>query len=169
MVDKIQFEMMARYNQWMNRKIYAVCAEVPDDDRTKDMGAFFKSIHATLNHLLYGDKAWMGRFTGNPFLTDNMGVDLYSDFEELRKEREKMDQQIIEWSQTLTPEWLDSEMTYTSKVDNKSRTMPNWAAVTQLFNHQTHHRGQITTLIKQLGKDPGPTDVPWLPEFNNND
>jgi uncharacterized damage-inducible protein DinB len=47
--------------------------------------------------------------------------------------------------------------------------MPNWAAVTQLFNHQTHHRGQITTLIKQLGKDPGPTDVPWLPEFNNND
>jgi uncharacterized damage-inducible protein DinB len=98
-----------------------------------------------------------------------MGVDLYSDFEELRKEREKMDQQIIEWSKTLTPEWLDSEMTYTSKVDNKSRTMPNWAAVTQLFNHQTHHRGQITTLIKQLGKDPGPTDVPWLPEFNNND
>lgn len=169
MIDKIQFEMMARYNQWMNGKLYAVCAEIPDNDRKKDMGAFFKSIHATLNHILYGDKAWMGRFTGNPCTTDNMGIDLYSDFNELREEREKMDQQIIEWSKTLTREWLESEMTYTSKVDNKPRTMPNWAAVSQLFNHQTHHRGQITTLIRQLGKDPGPTDIPWLPEFNNHD
>lgn len=166
MVDKTQFEMMARYNQWMNGKIYAVCAEIPDNDRKKDMGAFFKSIHATLNHLLYGDKAWMGRFTGHPFLTDNMGIDLYENFDELRKEREKMDQQIIEWSKTLTPEWLHSELKFTSKVDGKTRVMPHWAAVSQMFNHETHHRGQITTLLKQLGKDPGPTDIPWLPEFN---
>ena len=76
----------------------------------------------------------MGRFTGNPFSTENMGVDLYTDFDELRKEREKMDQEIIEWSKTLQPDWLNSEITFTSKVDNKTRVMPRWAAVTQMFN-----------------------------------
>ena len=166
MVDKTQFELMARYNQWMNQNLYAVCSEIPDADRKKDMGAFFKSIHSTLNHIMYADKAWMGRFTGKSVGGLKMGVDIYSDFDELRKEREKMDQEIIEWTRNLDPDWLGSELKFTSKVDGITRIMPYWAAVSQLFNHQTHHRGQLTTLIKQLGIDPGNTDIPWMPEFN---
>lgn len=166
MIDSTQFEMMARYNQWMNLKIYEVCAQIPDTDRKKDMGALFKSTHGTLNHLLYGDKAWMGRFTGKSIENLKMGVDIYSDFIKLRQERKRMDQEIIKWSKSLTPEWLDLNLTFTSKVDGNTRTMPRWAAVIQLFNHQTHHRGQLTTLIKQLGYEPGITDIPWLPEFN---
>jgi uncharacterized damage-inducible protein DinB len=61
------FQLMAQYNRWMNQKLYAVCAEIPDAERKRDLGALFKSIHGTLNHLLYGDKALMGRFVGEPF------------------------------------------------------------------------------------------------------
>ena len=167
MIDKTQFELMARYNQWMNTKLFAVCAEIPDADRKKDMGAFFKSIHGTLNHLLYGDKSWMGRFKGKSIDGLKMGVDLYSDFEELRQEREKTDLEIIDWSKNLEDNWLNGDFEFTSKVDGITRNIPAWAVVTQMFNHQTHHRGQLTTLIKQLGHEPGITDIPWLPEFNN--
>lgn len=60
MYDGDQNRLMAQYNRWMNRKLYAVCTEIPDEQRRKDLGAFFKSIHGTLNHRLYADKAWMG-------------------------------------------------------------------------------------------------------------
>lgn len=167
-MDKRHFEMLARYNQWMNRKLYAVCADIPDTDRKKDMGAFFKSIHGTLNHLLYGDIVWMKRFTGQSIDGISMGDKLYSAFDEMRRAREQMDREIVDWTATLEADWLEKDFEFTSKIDNKPRSMPAWAAVTHLFNHQTHHRGQLTTLIKQLGYEPGVTDIPWLPEFNQS-
>lgn len=159
------FQLMARYNQWMNDKLYQVCAEIPDEARKQDLGAFFKSIHGTLNHLLYGDKAWMGRFTGHPFHVNIIGQDLYQDFEQLWAARQVTDQEILEWSHKLVPEWLETPFQYTSNVDNKTRRLPTWILVMHMFNHQTHHRGQVTTLIKQLGREPGITDLPWLPDF----
>jgi len=159
------YQMMAQYNRWMNRKLYATCAAIPDAERKKDLGAFFRSLHSTLNHLLYGDKAWMGRFLSDPFKGVN-GQDLYADFGELRREREKTDDLILEWSGRLDTDWLNRPFTYKSGIDGKTRTLPAWALVTHMFNHQTHHRGQATTLIKQLGRDPGVTDIPWLPELD---
>lgn len=106
MYDGNYYQLMAEYNCWMNQNIYSVCAEIPDEKRKQDLGAFFKSIHGTLNHLLYGDKAWMGRFTNNPFLVTAIAPELYANFDELRAEREKMDRQILEWSMTLDSEWL---------------------------------------------------------------
>ena len=157
---------MARYNQWMNQKLYTVCAEIPDADRKKDMGAFFESIHGTLDHLLWGDKAWMARFADQPFPAVGIGEELYSDFDTLRREREKMDEEIIAWTKTLSSEWFDSMFAFVSKSDGKHHELPTWSAVTHMFNHQTHHRGQLTTLINQLGYKPGVTDIPWMPEFN---
>jgi len=159
------FQLMGRYNQWMNEKLYQVCADIPDEDRKKDLGAFFKSIHGTLNHILYGDKAWMGRFIERLFQMTVIGQELYQDFEELRAERKATDQHIMKWTQDLDPDWLESQFEYTSNVDGKTRVLPIWVLVTHMFNHQTHHRGQVTTLIKQFGRDPGITDLPWLPEF----
>ena len=158
------YETMAEYNQWMNQKLYAICAEIPDEKRKENLGAFFKSIHGILNHLLYGDRAWMGRFSGQPF-AGKIGQELYSNFDVLRQERELMDIQIIEWSKQLSPEWLDQTFEYTSNVDGKTRILPTWVLVTHMFNHQTHHRGQLTTLLSQLGYDPGITDLPWLPSL----
>ncbi len=159
------FELMARYNQWMNDKLYQVCAAIPDEERKQDLGAFFKSIHGTLNHLLYGDQAWMGRFTQKPFQVTAIGQELYADFAALQAERIVTDQQILDWSRKLSPEWLASSFEYRSNVDGKTRVLPAWILVTHMFNHQTHHRGQVTTLIKQLGYEPGITDLPWLPDF----
>jgi uncharacterized damage-inducible protein DinB len=166
MYDGSYYQLMAEYNCWMNQSLYSVCSEIPDEKRKQDLGAFFKSIHGTLNHLLYGDKAWMGRFTNNLFSVAAIGQELYADFEELRVEREKMDQQILEWSMKLDPVWLRQPFEYTSNVDGKHRVLPASILVTHMFNHQTHHRGQITTLIKQLGYEPGVTDIPWLPALN---
>ena len=161
-IDRTYCETMASYNHWMNQKIYAICAEISDEKRKQDRGAFFKSIHGTLNHLLYGDLAWMGRFTEQPF-HHKLGQELHSDFDQLRCQREIVDQQIINWTKTLSSEWLAQSFTYTSKVDGQTYVLPAWSLVTHLFNHQTHHRGQLTTLLSQLGYDPGVTDLPWLP------
>jgi uncharacterized damage-inducible protein DinB len=163
------YQLMAEYNDWMNQNIYLVCSEIPDEQRKQDLGAFFKSIHGTLNHLLYGDKAWMGRFTNNPFVVTTIGQELYGDFDALRVERKIVDQQILEWAQNLDPVWLHQPFEYTSNVDKKQRVLPTWVLVTHMFNHQTHHRGQLTTLIKQLGYEPGVTDIPWLPTVSRVD
>lgn len=164
MLPTAHYTLMARYNRWMNEKLYAICADIPDAERKKDRGAFFKSIHGTLNHLLFGDTVWMGRFQNrNP--PTRIIDEMYADFGELRAAREVMDARIIEWTQTLSPVWLAAPFSFTSNVDYKTRTLPAWALVAQLFNHQTHHRGQLTTLLSQYGIDPGVTDVPFMPEF----
>jgi uncharacterized damage-inducible protein DinB len=155
------YTMMANYNEWMNQKLYALCTDLPDTDRTSDRGAFFKSIHGTLNHILIGDLMWLGRFTQQPF-AGKVSDELYSDFSQLRAERAKLDRTIVTWAQNLTPDWLEQNLTYTSGIDGKTRTLPHWLLVTQMFNHQTHHRGQLTTLLSQMKFNPGVTDIPWM-------
>lgn len=156
---------MAQYNQWMNQNLYAICAEISDAERKRDRGAFFKSIHGTLNHLLYGDRAWMGRFTKQPFAVSTIGQELYKDFDELRHERQLTDAAIVHWANEIQASWLEQPFRYTSNVDQQTRVLPTWVLVTHLFNHQTHHRGQLTTLLSQMGCDPGITDLPWLPNL----
>jgi uncharacterized damage-inducible protein DinB len=157
------YTVMANYNEWMNQKLYSLCADLPDTERKLNRGAFFKSIHGTLNHILIGDLIWLGRFTQQPF-AGKVSDELYSDFSELRAEREKLDRTIVTWAQNLTPDWLEQNLTYISGIDNKTRTLPHWLLVTHMFNHQTHHRGQLTTLLSQMGIDPGVTDIPWMLE-----
>jgi uncharacterized damage-inducible protein DinB len=158
------YALMARYNRWMNEKLYAICADLSDETRKQDRGAFFKSIHGTLNHLLFGDLVWMARFQQHE-VPNRIIDELHADFGELRAARGAMDARILDWSATLSPQWLAAPFTFTSNVDRKVRTLPAWVLVAQLFNHQTHHRGQLTTLISQCGIDPGVTDIPFLPEF----
>jgi uncharacterized damage-inducible protein DinB len=67
------------------------------------------------------------------------------------------------WAAGVTDPWLAETMSYVSVNDGKTRVLPRWVLVTHMFNHGTHHRGQLTTLMKQLGVNPGVTDLPWLP------
>src|SRR4029078_463143 len=90
-------------------------------------------------------------------------ADMYAEFAELARERELTDTKMLEWAGRVTPAWLDATLSSVSKGDGRRREMPRTVAVLQLFNHGTHHRGQLTTLIKQAGRDPGVTDIPWLP------
>ena len=157
---------MARYNEWMNRRLYALCATLTDAERRHDRGAFFKSIHGTLDHIVYADLAFLSRFTGDPAEVPPLGVELYGDYAELRAVRAALDARIEAWTSALTPEWLAGALTYTSKVDAKSRTVARWVLVAHLFNHQTHHRGQVTTLLSQMGLDLGSTDLPFMEAYS---
>lgn len=157
---------MAAYNAWMNARLYALCAAMTDHERKADRGAFFRSIHSTLNHLLYSDLAFMSRFTGNPREVPELGIDLHAEFSKLLDARQLLDERISVWSSDLSDEWLEASLTYTSKVDGITRTLPKWVIVTHMFNHQTHHRGQVTTLLSQMGQDMGTTDIPFMPEFS---
>ena len=164
-MDPTAAQAMAQYNRWMNERLYECCARLPDRERKRDAGAFFKSIHGTLNHLLLGDKVWMGRFTGKPFAFTSLAQELHADFDELRAERASVDKAIIDWARALSDEDFSRELSYTSAVKPQPRRYPFWLAVAHFFNHQTHHRGQLTTLLSQLGIDPGVTDLIWLPQF----
>ena len=153
---------MARYNQWMNRKLYELCEAMPDADRKRDAGAFFKSIHGTLNHLLLADRIWMGRFKGEPFAARALDAELYTDFATLRAEREATDGAILAYAAQLTEAVVAGTLHYTSVVSPAPRAIPMALALVHFFNHQTHHRGQLTTLLCQRGIDPGVTDLMWI-------
>lgn len=157
---------MAAYNRWMNDRLYECCAKLTDEERKRDVGAFFKSIHGTLNHLLLADRVWMGRFLGAPVAVKSLDQELYSDFDRLRAERTTTDAAITNWVSSLTDADLAGELTYTSLVNPAPRRYPLWFALTHLFNHQTHHRGQLTTLLFQRRIDPGVTDFILLPQMN---
>lgn len=164
------YEAMALYNRWMNDKLYELCAELPDETRKRDMGAFFRSIHGTFNHILLADHAWMIRFTGDsdafrfrdergePITVRSLDQEIYGDFDLLRTVRRETDDRIIEWTTNLREEDLSTNLRYkTSSGETYEHCL--WWAVSHFYNHQTHHRGQITTLLKQLGVDPGVTDL----------
>lgn len=156
---------MQAYNRWMNDRLYDCCAKLSDEERKRDVGAFFKSIHGTLNHLLLGDRIWLGRFVGKPFVVKSLDQELFSDFAQLRSERKATDVAISSWVSSLADGDLAGELSYTSVVNPRPRRIALWVAVAHFFNHQTHHRGQLTTLLMQRGIDPGVTDLMWLPEL----
>lgn len=149
---------MAEYNAWMNRKLYALCATLSDTDRKQDRRAFFASIHGTLNHLLACDVMFVASFTEAAEFTESEG-DLHAEFDALRAHREQVDAQVLAWSRSVEPAWLEAPSTYTHHEDGVERAVTRGFWVVHMFNHQTHHRGQITTLLTQLGHDIGSTDL----------
>jgi uncharacterized damage-inducible protein DinB len=154
---------MARYNRWMNERLYAACEKLPDAERKKDRGAFFRSIHGTLNHILLGDRLWLSRFLSRAFQFGTLADELYADFAELSRERAKTDAEILDWVATLDERRLAAPCAFRSVVKQRDQRFPMWFLAQNFFNHQTHHRGQVTTLLMQAGVDPGVTDLLWLP------
>lgn len=155
--------MMARYNRWMNENLYSICAAMPDEIRKRETGAPFRSISGIFNHLLLADRVWLGRFTNQPFPATSLAQELYADFDELRIQRKLMDEAISNWAASLSDGVLRESLTFTPMSNPTPRTQPLWIAALHLFNHQTHHRGQLTALIEQAGYDCGVTDLLVLP------
>ncbi|MEO8281071.1 MAG: DinB family protein [Ideonella sp.] len=168
MIDTDYCRLMATYNGWMNRKVYAACAAMPESDLYADRSAFFKSIYLTLNHIAYADLAFLSRFTGEPREVPSLAEDLFGGFAALQAERQRIDDRLAQWVESLSADWLARSLTYTSKVDGLSRTVPQWVLVSHVFNHQTHHRGQVTTMLSQLGRDAGCTDIPFMQQFQGD-
>jgi uncharacterized damage-inducible protein DinB len=157
------FETLARYNRWMNEKLYTICAGMSDEERKRDLRAPFHSIHGTFNHLLLVDRLWLGRFQHQEFHITTLADELYSDFDELRRERNITDDAIDAWLATLHESDLANAFTFHSRSRNQDNTFLLASVMLHFFNHQTHHRGQITAMIETLGYDCGVTDLLWLP------
>jgi uncharacterized damage-inducible protein DinB len=166
MIDGAYVERMARYNRWQNENLYSAADRLSEIERCRERRAFWGSIHNTLNHLLWGDRMWMSRLTGSP--RPSVGIadsgSLYADWTALKAERIRFDQTIIDWADAIAPSWLAAEMTCYSLPVQRDVTQPHWVLVTHLFNHQTHHRGQVHCMLTQAGERPSDTDLPFMPE-----
>ena len=166
MISAAYVRAMAEYNRWMNVNLYDCAASLSDADRRRDLGAFFGSIHGTLNHILWGDRAWMYRLAWGrppPAVAIADSVALFDAFEALRHERIDFDAQIIDWAAGISETALQGDLTYFSAAAGCEFTRPRWQLVAHMFNHQTHHRGQVHSLLTRCGARPGDTDLHLLP------
>jgi uncharacterized damage-inducible protein DinB len=155
---------MAAYNRWQNGNLYGAADGLSDADRKTPRAAFFGSIHATLNHLLWGDQVWMHRFAGFPKPgAPNIpaSVAMFESWGDLKRERAAFDQAITDWAERIDPEWLAGDLVWFSGSTGREMRQPRWLLVTHMFNHQTHHRGQVHCMLTQAGAKPGTTDLPF--------
>src|SRR5262245_54770635 len=154
-------QMMARYNAEMNRRLFAAAQRLSDEDRRRQRGAFWGSIHGTLCHLLWGDQMWMSRFDGwtKPAVIQKDSATLVSDFGELRRLRIDADQRISAWAGRVTGDWLAEDQVWFSSSASAEMKMQRGFLVTHFFNHQTHHRGQAHAIITACGEKTGDTDL----------
>ncbi len=167
---KYHFEMLAAYNQLINAKVYAAASRLSAIELCKDRSAFFCSILGTLNHLIVGDTIWLKRFATHPStstalnavadLPSPIGLDqiIFNDLSCLSEHRTWLDQQIINWITQLPSSDLDSFLSYHSTQGIPSQKQYS-SLILHFFNHQTHHRGQVSALLSQAGEDIGVTDL----------
>jgi uncharacterized damage-inducible protein DinB len=165
--------LMATYNKWMNANIYDTAQSLSDEELSVNRKAYFGSILGTLNHLMVGDVLWLKRFAEHPAnhsalepirqLPAPKSLDqlTFSNIRELSAHRLWLDGVIVEWSRSMTEENLDHTLSYTSMAGAPS-DKSFYGLVMHFFNHQTHHRGQVTTLLSQAGVDMGNTDLVYL-------
>ncbi|OSQ36646.1 hypothetical protein TMES_17225 [Thalassospira mesophila] len=157
-------QVMARYNNWQNQVLLDLCDQIDDVARKQDRGMFFGSIHATLNHILYIDQRILTLLNG-----DNPGaftpeIILADDFATLRRLRLETDAAIETIATIDAPSWQDKTRTL-ADVTGKIRDVPLQVFFLQMFNHQTHHRSQITSELHKMGFDYGVTGMPFTPDM----
>ena len=150
---------MAAYNCWANRRLYDAAAALPDDDYRRPVGAFFSSLHGTLNHLLVTDRNWMARFEGTGESQHKLSAILFERLDDLRAAREREDERIINHVAGLSAADLGADFAYAT-TSGKPERQPRWEALVHFFNHQTHHRGQAHAILTRLGvAEPPPLDL----------
>ena len=168
MITPAHAQTMARYNRWQNQSLYGAADRLPDVERKRARGAFFESIHGTLSHILFADQIWMHRFsktTPPPNIkTIAESATAMPDWVELKAARTAFDEVIIDWVGTLKQSDLDGDLTWHSGVMDREVTKPRWLLVTHMFNHQTHHRGQVHCLLTQNGLKTEDTDLAFGPQ-----
>ncbi|WXL26551.1 DinB family protein [Ectopseudomonas mendocina] len=163
-------KLLAEYNQWMNQKLYTSASQLSEEQLKADQGAFFGSLFGTLNHLAVADTIWLKRIAYHPACAtllseltnipapNRLDTLFYTDLRALQEYRVWLDRLIIRFVDDLPVEVLNDEMSYANMKGIQS-TRNLYALLTHVFNHQTHHRGQATTLLYQMGIDPGSTDL----------
>jgi len=161
--------LFADYNAWINQRIFQAAA-LPAAAADAPRGAFFGSLLGTLNHIAVADILWLQRFARHSAAytalapvcalptPSRLDEPLAADLAGLAALRTRLDQAIIDWAGQVTDADLRQPLAYTNSRGVASRRAFG-SVVLHFFNHQTHHRGQATTLLNQAGIDPGPTDL----------
>ena len=147
---KSHFVMMADYNVWANGRLYGMARQLPDEQYRRDVGAYFKSLHGTLNHIMVADLIWVRRLTGVGDHPRNLNAIIYDDLPSLLAARQQVDQRIITYVDSLSDAQLEETWDYrmlggTLQRQRRRETLAHW------FNHQTHHRGQAHAILTVLG------------------
>ena len=137
------FRMFARYNRWANATLLAALDAMSDEDWHRDAGLFFRSVHGTLNHLLVADIIWLSRFTGRSGAPTRLDAILHEERADIVVARSDMDAEILNWVEGLDEATLNGEFTYTPVTNPEPVTQRLAPALAHVFNHQTHHRGQV--------------------------
>ena len=171
MIDLGYVQTMARYGAWQNESLSSAADGLSDAARDEDRGAFFGSISATLNHLLWGDRIWMSRFVGTPppqRASIPESVQETTDWQDYRAARAQMDATIQQWATALDPAWLQGDLNWFSGAAQREVCKPKSMLVMHFFNHATHHRGQVHAMLTAAGASTGDTDLFFLPDADQN-
>ena len=153
------FQTLARYNTIANQRLYEAVAFLNDAEYRRERDASFRSIHRTLNHILLGDRIWMGRFTETAHATTPpLGGELYPDFAGLRAARVAEDARIETFLAGATDDFLAKDVRYVNSA-GEHYADPAGLLLAHLFNHQTHHRGQVHTMLSQTAVKPPSLDM----------
>ena len=147
---KSRYQMFAAYNAWCNERLYDAAATLSDADYRADRGAFFQSVHGTLNHLLVADRIWLRRFTGVGDMPPSLDAILYDDFDVLRAARRVQDTLISRYISGLSDAALLGTLRYRTVINPQTIEQPLQPALDHFFNHQTHHRGQAHCLLSGI-------------------
>ena len=154
--------LMARFNAWVNQRLYDAVASLPEEDYRRDRGLFFRSVHDTLNHILVVDRLWTGRVSGRDRGIRALDQRLQDDLSSLRAARETEDRDLIALVDGLTPAQLEQEQRYRPITAPGELSLRRDHMLMSLFNHQTHHRGQVTAALTQSGVTYADLDLPYF-------
>jgi uncharacterized damage-inducible protein DinB len=167
------FCLLASYNQRMNTTLYQLASTLNTDELFQHRGAFFGSVVGTLNHLLVADLIWLNRYQQlvkppkvlqqlsnfpAPAALDQM---LYPNFNQLDESRQQLDSLLLTLCAELNEQHLQQVLPYRN-IKGELMQKRFSSLLQHLFNHQTHHRGQLTTLFSQMGIEVGVTDLLML-------
>ena len=147
---KSHFAMMADYNAWANGRLYRMAYQLPDEQYRRDVGAYFKSLHGTLNHIMVADLIWMRRLTGAGDHPSNLNAIVFADLPALSAARQQEDQRIVRFVESLSDAQLKEMCDYRT-LNGTPQKQPRHEILAHLFNHQTHHRGQAHAILTVLG------------------
>ena len=154
----IDLPTAARYNAWANVRIYAACAALSPEDRILDRRGFFRSIHGTLNHILLSDLLYRERLEKKPITFTRLDEILFDDFVALRAAHAAQDAWYVGYCDALDPAELDGTLSFDTVETGEYFSLPLRRCLTNLFQHQIHHRGQTHHMLSHAGIDPPPLD-----------
>ncbi|MEQ8433149.1 MAG: DinB family protein [Oceanicaulis sp.] len=144
------FKRLAAYNAWANARLYDAATALNDFERKRDVRGYFQSLHGTLNHMLGADRIWLRRLTGEGEAPSRLDEILFADFNTLREAREVEDKRLSAFIAGLDPARFETVVEY-HNTRGEPKALPLKLILAHLFNHQTHHRGQATHMLRQLG------------------